>query len=191
MSKAHLLVLGFLKEKPMYGYQISQIIESRNLNVFAGIKLSSIYKAMQSLEQHNYITGEQVTEGNNPPRTVYQITQSGKKYLRELAKNILMESVIPDRDFWLALPIASKILDKETLLNGVEHRLQSLVGLVRIDHRRECESLIKEGKLPPVHKYIFEMGDQMHRIEVKTLNKLKEAIEKGEFEIYHQAEEKK
>ena len=89
MSKAHLVVLGFVHKRPMYGYLIGQIVEEQKFPVWAGIKLPSIYKAMQTLEEKKYISGEQVSEGNNPPRTVYSLTPAGDKYFHELVENYL------------------------------------------------------------------------------------------------------
>ncbi|MBN1326642.1 MAG: PadR family transcriptional regulator, partial [Candidatus Cloacimonetes bacterium] len=84
MSKSDMVVLGFLHIKPMYGYEIIQFLQERELDVWAGIKMASVYKALHRLEQKQYITGKQITEGNNPTRTVFSLTSTGIDYFRKI-----------------------------------------------------------------------------------------------------------
>lgn len=70
------LLLKVLKEKPMHGYEIINILEARR----GGCRPSagSVYPTLQMLEEGGYLTSKQV-DG----KKVYTITEEGRKLLEE------------------------------------------------------------------------------------------------------------
>lgn len=85
MSTIRLVLLGVLCEKPMHGYEIKHIIEE-HMGDWTDIKFGSIYFALSKLaEEHSVEISEEGREGNRPSRTVYRITERGKReYIRLL-----------------------------------------------------------------------------------------------------------
>lgn len=69
-------LLKVLKDKPMHGYEIINILESRR----GGCRPSagSVYPTLQMLEEGGYLTSEQI-DG----KKVYTITDEGRKLLEE------------------------------------------------------------------------------------------------------------
>lgn len=171
MSKAHLVVLGFLNYEPMHGYRIMQIVQLRGLDVWAGVKLSSIYKAMQTLENSGCIFGKQETENNNPPRMVYHITEKGKLQFRKLILAFLQTDEHPNMEFWLAVSLIYKVISKAELLELVEKRINKLSQ--HLSEQNET-ALPKEldGNLPFTHKRVKQLGIQIHKSEEVVLNDL-------------------
>lgn len=172
MSKAQLVVLGFLHQQPMHGYQIGHVVEKHNIPVWAGIKLPSIYKAMQSLQEKRFIRGEQKTEGNNPPRTVFHITPKGVDFLRKLLEQYLTNPAAESKGFWLAMSFTAQAVGRQTLLNVVEQRIAKLRSICRNKPTSECHKM----PLHFIHKHLIKLGDRCNRIELKTLDEIKEDI---------------
>ncbi len=73
-----LIVLEFLKNEPMHGYQIINKIR-RNFGVYLGP--SSIYPMMNVLERKGYISSEWVTHAERP-RKVFSLTANGHSILK-------------------------------------------------------------------------------------------------------------
>ncbi len=174
MSKAHLVVLGFVNRKPMYGYEIIQIIVKKKLNIWANIKLPSIYKAMQVLEEKGYLLGKQETEGNNPPRTVYSLTESGKEYYNKVLLSFIEESSEQHHQFWFALSLLDKELSKKDFLKILWNRLQFIE---RIIDKHKCEEMrpvgFKDIDNPPfVYKHMLKLGDNIIKTELEVLKDL-------------------
>jgi DNA-binding PadR family transcriptional regulator len=71
------MILGLLKDKPSYGYEIIRDLEER----FGGLYTPSagtVYPTLQMLEEMGY-----VTSASTDSRKVYTITPEGVRYLEE------------------------------------------------------------------------------------------------------------
>lgn len=179
MSKPKLVVLGFLNRAPMYGYQIGQVVEEFGLPVWGGIRLPSIYKALQDLETSKHIHGEQVTEGNNPPRTVFHINEKGRKLHSELVRQNLSSPQTSSSDWWLTLSFAWKAVSKEVLEDSIRARIARLAHTKTSVEASSCQQQIVKGDLPFVHRHIMQLGLRHHRVELKTLKELLEDLLSG------------
>lgn len=80
-----LVILGLLRERPLYGYEIKQIIEER-MGDWASIAFGSIYFALDKLAGEEFVEKVEVEqEKKRPARCVYQITPKGRdEFLRLL-----------------------------------------------------------------------------------------------------------
>lgn len=184
MSKPKLVVLGFLNRAPMYGYQIGHVTERFGLPVWAGIKLPSIYKALQDLDASHHIRGEQVTGGNNPPRTVYNINAKGREFLAEMVRQNLSSTKISAQDWWLTLSFAWQTVSREFLAEAIRERLANLKRSKAEANDSGCQELLEEGKLPFVHSHILNLGLRHHRVEQTTLKELLAEVIAGSNEEF-------
>ncbi len=183
MNKSDLVVLGFLNKKPMYGYEIIQFTKMHALDVWAGVKMPSMYKALQRLESKKYISGKQVVEGNNPPRKVFTITKKGIQYFREIIKYFLASKSELNVDFWMAISFMAKAISKELFLKLLDKRIDKISTHIK-HHKEECNLPEEEKKKIPFYIHILmEMGEEMHKTEKRTLIKLKTEILKPENEF--------
>lgn len=182
MSKPQLVVLSFLKRQPMYGYKIGQIVEEMKMPVWAGIKLPSIYKAMQSLEQGGMISGKQQVEGNNPPRTVYHIKTKGQELLREMVLDYLKRQDLPPQDWWLVLSFSAQSVTRDELEQAVTERIE-LIKSRRDVHKEDiCRKVMHTEKLPGIMKHIINLGERHSKVELDTLKELLDDIQNNRLE---------
>ncbi len=88
MSHIKLVLLGVLGMKPMHGYEIKHIIED-HMGDWTDIKFGSIYFALSKLEEEQFVEiAEEGREGNRPSRTVYRITEKGRKAYFKLLRQL-------------------------------------------------------------------------------------------------------
>jgi DNA-binding PadR family transcriptional regulator len=76
-GSARLLVLNAVSMRPMHGYDVAREISA----MFEGTYVPSsgvIYPTLQWLEDNGYVVGSRLED-----RTVYTITDGGKKYLKQ------------------------------------------------------------------------------------------------------------
>ncbi|MCD4797166.1 MAG: PadR family transcriptional regulator [Candidatus Cloacimonetes bacterium] len=189
MNKSDLIVLGFLNRKPMYGYEIIQFTKMKGLDVWAGIKMPSIYKALQRLEVNNYISGKRVVEGNNPPRKVFTITKTGTNHFRKILTYFLESESELNVDFWMAISFMGNGISKKLFLQFLDNRIDRVSAHIK-HHKEHCnipENVLKN--IPFYIKILMEMGEDMHKTEKRNLTKLKKAVLKPENEFVFLEEE--
>jgi len=179
MAKPQLVVLGFLTKRPMYGYQIGQIVEEMKLHVWAGIKLPSIYKALQTLESEGYIRGEQVTEGNNPPRTVFHVNPKGTELLHKMILEELMNTDLTPMDWWMVVSFSLKAVTKSEMLRALNQRIDMVKSISNREKAGICQTRVEDKELPFIMNHIFELGKRHHSAELKTLQELMDDILSG------------
>jgi DNA-binding PadR family transcriptional regulator len=72
-------LLGFLRQKPLHGYQIyQQLSDPSGLGLVWRIKQSQLYALLSRLEGEGYITAELEPQDARPTRKVYRLTERGK-----------------------------------------------------------------------------------------------------------------
>lgn len=183
MNKSNLVVLGFLNRKPMYGYEIIQFTKMKGLDIWAGIKMPSIYKALQRLETKKNISGKQVVEGNNPPRKVFTITKAGTEHFREILKYFLESKGELNADFWMAISFMEKGISKKLFLKLLDHRLNLMISHLK-HHKEKCNISEEEKKNIPFYiRILMNRGEDMHKTEKRNLTKLREEVLKPENEF--------
>lgn len=75
-----LVVLCLLKEKAMYGYEISQAMKKKSGGKFT---IAVLYPVLYRLEEQGYIAIERTEVVNNRVRSYYAITEAGRDYLAQ------------------------------------------------------------------------------------------------------------
>jgi DNA-binding PadR family transcriptional regulator len=86
-----LVILGLLRERPLYGYEIKHIIEE-HMGDWTNIAFGSIYFALKKLSEEGFIekVGTEQEEGR-PSRTIYQITEAGQAEFLHLLREVWRE----------------------------------------------------------------------------------------------------
>lgn len=127
-----LVILGFLRGRPLYGYEIKQLIE-RVMGDWTDIAFGSIYFALKKLAEEGFVEKVGTTqEGGRPSRTVYRITDVGREEFMHLLRGV-WDSVEPQAfsfDIGLTLMSALPVDEVKGLLRKrtthLEHILQYL-----------------------------------------------------------------
>ncbi len=78
MTDAEYAILSLVAEKPAYGYEIEQIIETRGMKEWTAIGFSSIYYQLKKMEEKRWIISK-ITYSQNQglKRKIYSITKNG------------------------------------------------------------------------------------------------------------------
>ena len=89
--KYELMVLGFLLDRPMYGYQLNQEVKIHRMDSWAKISPPMVYKTLIKLHQIGMIQSHTEREGLMPERKVYRLTEKGNDRLAKLVERSLMD----------------------------------------------------------------------------------------------------
>jgi len=119
-------ILGLLiRYGPQHGYSLKHIIEER-ISDFAKIKLPSIYYHLERLKEMGYVSESIDRDGNRPEKTVYSITEIGRKHFEVLYRMQTEESYSAELPLDGVLYF-SETADSAELLKTLEGRRQELV----------------------------------------------------------------
>lgn len=83
-----LLILTFLQEGDMYGYQIAQTMLERSDGEFS-IPEGSLYPALYKLIDSGYISDHKEQVGRRLIRVYYHLEEPGREHLRQLMSDYL------------------------------------------------------------------------------------------------------
>jgi DNA-binding PadR family transcriptional regulator len=94
MSKYELVVMGFLLDRPMHGYQMNQYVKVHRLDSWAKVSPPMIYKTLATLDGAGMVVARTEREGLMPERRVYSLTARGKERLANLVERSLLDKNI-------------------------------------------------------------------------------------------------
>jgi len=175
MTKNDLVVLGLLREQPMYGYQIKQQIERRHLDHWAHVSLPSIYNTLNRLEKKELIAARQEKVGKMPERTVYRLTPKGEKGLARLVEKALVSGRAPEDDFSVGVAFMYG-LDKER----AEFCLQKKLELSRRNLDRLHEELnTYQDHIPFNWMSLIHVGMDHLKLEIDHIQDLLRTLRKS------------
>jgi DNA-binding PadR family transcriptional regulator len=75
-----LALLGFLRQRPMHGYELHQLLaDPDGLDGLWQIKLGRLYAMLGRLEADGYLVARTEPQGDRPPRKVFSLTAEGER----------------------------------------------------------------------------------------------------------------
>jgi len=172
-----LVILGLLRERPLYGYEIKQIIEE-HMSDWTSIAFGSIYFALDKLAEEGFVEKSAVEQdGKRPSRTVFQITDAG----REEFIRLLREGWGSIERQYFAIDIHLFFIDslpREEVMNYLRIRQAAMrQALEHIQNHRDEE--LARPEVPPLARMIFDHSLAHTRAELEWLNGLIEQIDQG------------
>lgn len=174
-----LVILGLLRERPLYGYEIKQIIEE-HMGDWTNIAFGSIYFALNKLSEERFI--EKVgteQEGSRPSRTVYQVTEAGRAEFLRLLRAVWseVERQYFAIDIGLAFMEALPIEEVKGYLQGRVAQLEGIIGHVT-EHREEQ---LAQPEVPRTAAAVFDHSLAHFRAELTWTRDLLDKVERGEY----------
>jgi len=172
MSKTALAILGLLSERPMHGYEIKTTIKERWMDMWASVSVPSIYNTLNRLADDEHIIEERKEKiGKVPQRYIYNLTDSGKGYLKELVEKGLTNSADNPHikgTFWLSL-VFMQFADPDLAKNALDKMIKVLKNslLSLQEDKKDVEK--HEGKIPIQWLAIMYAGIDSLKIEIKYL----------------------
>lgn len=83
-SHLTLIVLGILREKPLHGYGICQVVKQRSDGINE-LKYGALYPLLRDLEKSGIIEGKWEPNPHGPDRKLYRLTIAGEDVFAEEA----------------------------------------------------------------------------------------------------------
>lgn len=126
LSPLALSILELLNERPMHPYELAATMRSRHHDEFIRLNFGSLYHTVDVLERNGWIVpAEREKEGKRPERTVYNLTDAGRRVLLQVVGDIVSE---PRREYlhFSAGLMFMHHLEKKEAVHRLEQRSQAL-----------------------------------------------------------------
>lgn len=88
-AMTNLILLSFLRQRPMHGYEIQQLIQSSRMDLWTNILSGSIYYALNKMEQDGLIMAAAEERTGARLRKIYSITDEGEKLFQQMIRETL------------------------------------------------------------------------------------------------------
>ncbi|MBA2680874.1 MAG: PadR family transcriptional regulator [Ktedonobacteraceae bacterium] len=117
-----LAVLSLLTERPMHPYEISSVMQERQLSAVVRLNNSSLYSVIEALQREGLIVPvETQREGRYPERTIYATTEAGQTELSDWLRSLLGKPTTEYTSFAAALAFLAYLPPSEVVTLLEEH----------------------------------------------------------------------
>jgi DNA-binding PadR family transcriptional regulator len=173
LTTPDLIILGFLMEKPMHGYQIAIALKERQVKDWAGVSKPQVYYSLKKLEASGLIRGKS-DEGCSlgPERRTFSISREARSALTDAldSDKWAMSRPVPPFSTWAMLAVYAK---KQTVKSVLGQRRDFL----RNEIVRELQTLdsipVANDKSTQVVRTMISLAIKNFELELSWL---------GEFE---------
>ena len=146
-SDADIVVLSLLAEQPRHGYDLDRVIEQRGYRQWTSLAFSSVYYLLKRLSERGLLEPD---EGSQGRRTVFRLTEAGRRELRQAAGERVLAPAPPSAGVLPALNAYSR-LDDPALAALLVHRAEALLG--RLDELRALRAQVDEEHALAIFDY--------------------------------------
>lgn len=169
------LLLGLLKKKPMYGYEIKQLVDEELTN-FAPVSSGSLYHNLKALEKKGLVTKTVVKDSAHPEKQIFHITSRGVETFEQLIRSNVTNFERPS----LSLDVSLYFLEEAGTDKFLDHLRELLARLktAHSDTERLRDELVIKGALFHIVS-IPEHYLAHSRAEIGFLTNFIENMEKG------------
>lgn len=117
-----LAVLSLLTERPMHPYEISAVMQQREISAVIKLNQSSLYSVMEMLQREGLIVpvGTQ-RAGRYPERTIYETTEAGRAELIDWLRSLLRQPATEYTQFAAGLAFLGHLAPVEVAALLEEH----------------------------------------------------------------------
>ncbi len=146
-SDADIVVLSLLAEQPRHGYDLDRVIEQRGYRQWTSLAFSSVYYLLKRLSERGLLEPD---EGSQGRRTVFRLTEAGRRELRQAAGERVLAPAPPSAGVLPALNAYSR-LDDPALVALLAQRAEALLG--RLDELRALRAQVDEEHALAIFDY--------------------------------------
>ena len=146
-SDADIVVLSLLAEQPRHGYDLDRVIEQRGYRQWTSLAFSSVYYLLKRLSERGLLEPD---EGSQGRRTVFRVTEAGRRELRQAAGERVLAPAPPSAGVLPALNAYSR-LDDPALAALLAQRAEALLG--RLDELRALRAQVDEEHALAIFDY--------------------------------------
>jgi DNA-binding PadR family transcriptional regulator len=126
LSPLSLSILELLSERSMHPYELAATMRARHHDEFIRLNFGSLYHTVEVLERNGWIvSAEREKEGKRPERTVYDLTDAGRRVLLQVVGDIVS---VPRREYlhFSAGLMFMHHLDRNAAVARLKQRSQAL-----------------------------------------------------------------
>jgi DNA-binding PadR family transcriptional regulator len=87
------VILGFLYEEPMSGYDIKQMMEN-SVSYFFDASFGAIYPALRKMEKEGLVEKQVIQQEGKPNKNLFAITESGKEQFQQYLNSPINPTVM-------------------------------------------------------------------------------------------------
>ena len=146
-SDADIVVLSLLAEQPRHGYDLDRVIEQRGYRQWTSLAFSSVYYLLKRLSERGLLEPD---EGSQGRRTVFRVTEAGRRELRQAAGERVLAPAPPSAGVLPALNAYPR-LDDPALMALLAQRAEALLG--RLDELRALRAQVDEEHALAIFDY--------------------------------------
>ena len=146
-SDADIVVLSLLAEQPRHGYDLDRVIEQRGYRQWTSLAFSSVYYLLKRLSERGLLEPDEGPQGR---RTVFRVTEAGRRELRQAAGERVLAPAPPSAGVLPALNAYSR-LDDPALAALLARRAEALLG--RLDELRALRAQVDEEHALAIFDY--------------------------------------
>ncbi len=169
------VILGLLKEKPLYGYELKRIIEN-HMGDWTSIAFGSIYFALNKLNEEGLVEIESEQRvGNRPSRSIYKITEKGLDNFFSLLRDMWSNY---DREYY-PLDIAiffSGELPPGDVKDYIKKRISVIENIIGYLAEHKKSQLSRSG-VPKFARAVFSHSEYHINAELEWLKSVLEDFE--------------
>ncbi len=173
MALSHALLTA-LHEAPCSGYDLAKKFDG-TVGFFWSASHQQIYRELTKLEEQAYISAVVVQQSNRPDKKVYEVTETGKDYLREWIAQ--PSTVAAIKDDLLVKLFAGNLVDPAVILDELEHHRSQHQDLLDTYKSIEQRFFADTCQLDVNRRYQYLTLRQGIRLETEWLAWCAEAIE--------------
>lgn len=150
MATIDLIVLGMLKKESMGAYDIQKQVEYRHISKWVKISTPSIYKKVIQLEEKGFITSHTEKDGKMPEKSVYTLTETGKREFERLMEETSLAPVNVFLDFNAVIVNLDSVPDdlKAKYIGNIESSVKELMTTIEenITSKENDDNIPETGK---------------------------------------------
>ena len=146
-SDADIVLLSLLAEQPRHGYDLDRVIEQRGYRQWTSLAFSSVYYLLKRLSERGLLEPD---EGSQGRRTVFRVTEAGRRELRQAAGERVLAPAPPSAGVLPALNAYSR-LDDPALVALLARRAEALLG--RLDELSALRAQVDEEHALAIFDY--------------------------------------
>jgi DNA-binding PadR family transcriptional regulator len=179
ISPLALSILALLDERAMHPYELASTMRERHQDEFVRLNFGSLYHTVDVLERNGWIVPvEREKEGRRPERTIYRLTDPGRKLLTQVVGEIVAE---PRREYpqFVAGLMHLHHLSAEYASVQLKQRTDALT--VKIQKLTRIMSQLREGGVARLALIELEHKIAMFEAERTWVRKIEKEISDGKL----------
>jgi DNA-binding PadR family transcriptional regulator len=177
LTTPDLIIMSFLMERPMHGYQLAMGLKERQVEDWAGVSKPQVYYSLKKLEASGLIRGASDEESSSgPERRIFSLNKGARSALADaLDSNKWATSrPVPPFSTWAMLSVYAR---ESTVRRMISQRRKFLREEISKEHKTLESISSSESKSSCIAKTMITLAIKNFELELSWLDDFASAIE--------------